>query len=182
MIFILLCWISVGGFAQKRTSMVLWQAANQLAAKDFKARPNKLSSFAGLTASGISIDISYTGNLLVIETAATFNPRESWLKDKEDPNLLKHEQFHFNITELYAREFRKKVLNKKFTARGKKLIKEVTSLYENVIKDLDRYQEKYDKETDHSINRKAQKEWEETVLERLKAMKEYANPQLTINL
>jgi len=181
-ILLVLLGLSLPIAAQKNSKLISWSESRSLNSKDFKARPNKASSYAALTASGISCNISYDGEILSVETTTTFSPKESWIKDKDDQALLAHEQFHFNITELYAREFRKKILNSQFKSRGKRLMKEVTAIYNSTIKELDKYQKQYDNETDHSINKEAQLKWEKKVRERLDSLKDYAKPKLFIKL
>lgn len=159
-----------------------WEKIGQLEWKNYKGKPNKMSSFQALTATGISFSINYEGEQVRISILNTFDPNNSWSKDKKSDYLLAHEQLHFDISELFARKLRKELLETDFDARGKKLMNEIAELYQQKMKELDRFQKNYDKETDHSLIETAQKEWELKVKQEIKQLEQFASSEVQILL
>jgi len=90
---------------------------------------------------------------------AYMNPNHSdKLRDKYDGyNVLKHEQYHFNITEYVARCLRKEIVLK---GLGGLSYATMDSLKSKYAKKLDSLQNVYDSITDHNINRETQRYWE----------------------
>ena len=66
-----------------------------------------IPGYKAYTWSGIAIDLSSDDTAIHITTYSYFVPSESWVeKDAGTPELLRHEQGHFDLTELYTRELR----------------------------------------------------------------------------
>src|SRR5690606_8052946 len=82
---------------------------------------------------------------------AFMNPHKSnkILFDEEDDQLLIHEQYHFNITEIIARRMRKEMVS-----IGKEnLTKNILNrLYNKHINELHKLQSQYDFESKHNID------------------------------
>jgi hypothetical protein len=107
--------ISEIAFAQssfENDSILIWNENRKITWDDFKSQ-NKVHSYeqasavmaTGLIANPKNIDASKIKEVKII---ATINKNQSWYKIKED-YILNHEQMHFNITEIYARKFRKEL-------------------------------------------------------------------------
>ena len=77
------------------------------------------------------------------------------------PEMLKHEQLHFDITAIAARKLVTTIMNTALTADG--FANELEALQKQIEKDRTAMQQQYDKETNHSRNREKQKEWEAKV-------------------
>ena len=77
-----------------------------------------------------------------------------------DSLILKHEQLHFDIAEVFARKLREKIKNhnKEFFDL-ESYNKEIDLIYQRYFL----YQERYDRETKHSLNIDKQNEWEEKI-------------------
>jgi predicted secreted Zn-dependent protease len=103
-----------------------------------------------------------------------FVPNKSWVKSeyKSDFELLKHEQLHFDISELYARKFREQLSKMSFTENVKI---EISDLYEKITKKKIELQNEYDIETDHSVNILKQKQWGQKILIELQKRASYAS-------
>jgi hypothetical protein len=155
-----------------------WKASSPLTWADFKGTPNVNKSAVALTATGITFGYSLAtiDKKIVDYTAdvkAHFYPNKSWcLKEKVDPYILKHEQLHFNITELYARLFRKKL---KGLRVNQKISHQLDDLHRSINQAVDETQKRYDAETKHSINIEAQKAWEDSITEALKNLEEFSS-------
>lgn len=168
--------------AQQEAPSYPWKSIGQLEWEDYKAKPNKASSFKALTATGVSFAINYEESILTINIINSFDPSDSWTKDKSSTRLLAHERLHFDISELFARKLRKAILETTFTSRGKALMNEISGLYQKKMKELAHFQKAYDKETDHSIIEKTQKEWELMVHHELESLNNYASSEIQVNL
>ncbi len=164
--------ISFCSFSQKLEESILWSAEKRLTWKDFKGSIPPDAVPAATTASGISY--KYSANLLHHEvqldyTVVTyFYPNESWYKPEScDELILSHEQLHFDISELFARKMRLILSRTVFTEDVKA---EIGKIYQQLLKELSDFQEKYDWETDFSRNREAQLQWNARIAEALDAI------------
>ena len=86
------------------------------------------------------------------------------------PQILKHEQLHFDIAELFARKMRTKIkqLNKeKFDLD--KYNKSIDDIYQKYFL----YQEIFDKEAGHSVLIENQHYWEKKIARELKEMESF---------
>ncbi|WP_323027879.1 DUF922 domain-containing protein [Gelidibacter japonicus] len=159
--------------------VVEWQDTVQLNWSDFKGRPQNLGDVVALTSSGISFKFSIKeGNGQVVgfdtQVQAHFYPKRSWVhKKRSSDHILAHEQLHFDITELYARKFRKEITHLKIS---KDIKRDLNSLYERIIKDMTVEQSTYDIQTNHSRDAKAQFAWNKKISDALKVYNDYKNP------
>ena len=140
---------------------MLWHPDKSLRWKDFKGKVPLGAGAAATTASGISYQFStsYKDGEMVVdyEVNAFFYPTKSWYKPKICNEVtLVHEQLHFDITALFARQMRKKMAATKFT---KNIKAEVKAIYRKTLKELNNFQNRYDDETDYSRNILQQKVW-----------------------
>ena len=76
---------------------------------DFKAARQKSISYpSALSDTGFKYQLVCSNGMLDIDVAAFFSPNGSWVKpDGKTPELLRHEQGHFDMAELYALRLRK---------------------------------------------------------------------------
>ena len=142
-----------------------WEESRTLSWEDFKGRPNRRGGFVASTSSGMSQSyvINSKGILDKKETHVTahFYPEYSWYIVKDTTaRLLKHEQTHFDITEVHARILNARIQSYNFSSNSKR---EVKALYERVEEERRAMQQAFDEETNHSINRDAEKKWEEKI-------------------
>ncbi len=162
------------GTAQEEDA-IRWSSEYRLTWDDFQGKPEVNSTPAAVTASGI--DHGFSASLIGdrVEYDSTVNcyfiPSKSWYKKKlADNNLLAHEQLHFDIAELHARILRKRIALYTFTPNIKK---EMNTLYENTVRQLQEFQKKYDTATNYSIDDHQQKKWQEKVALLLKKYSDY---------
>lgn len=166
----------------KEKELIEYDDNKELTWNDYKGKPNKASSFKALTATRISFSANSDGKTLQLKLQNYFEPHNSWTKTTENQELLEHERLHFHISELYARKLRKKILQTEFTSTGQKLMNEISKLYEESMQELTKSQRLYDRETDHSIKEKEQKEWETIVFTALEELKNFNNSEIEIQL
>jgi hypothetical protein len=147
-----------------------YQERSQLSWKDFKGVPPKNIQNSASVNSGIGYTFSSeTINsklVLDIQVESYFYPQLSWKKNinENNPNLLQHEQLHWDISELYARKLR--AAYKRYVPQ-KNPKKEIDFIFKRFEKQRKQTQNAYDLETKHGLIRKLQIKWNDEVKEEL---------------
>lgn len=129
----------------------------QLTWDDFQGSANLFTKWdAGINS---NVYVKFDSTTLKFQAYAAMNNKLSWKKpwllNRADNYLLNHEQYHFNITEYFARK-----LNK--TIEKENLYTEEEVLYElnSIRNQLSKMQHVYDTDTDHSLSRNLQLKWD----------------------
>jgi hypothetical protein len=185
LISFLLIFFTAFGFSQRispsirklKNDTIIWRADSLLKKEDFKARP-KPNAPLGYSAVGIFLYPSESGGELLFYAEALFMKSKSYIT-KYSEYVLKHEQIHFNICELYARKLRQKISETNFK-KVKKISEEISKLYLKVDKEHVEEQAKYDKDTEHGLNSAKQKIWEEDINNRIKELDQYSSTSISI--
>jgi Bacterial protein of unknown function (DUF922) len=165
-------WLSTAGPSQ-RESLIEWNASKRLDWNDFKAKPDRNSPNAALTSTTIKFDFTYNDQGLTLHIHCAFDRNLSWGRVRND-YILSHEQGHFDIAEIFARELFKKL--KDYQLRDvNKLSRDLNKIYENTMQELNDMQAKYDKETNFSINKEKQSEWLVKISKELERLQPYAD-------
>jgi len=146
---------------------------------DFQGKADAASPFKARTESNLSIDVSTKDGVVTITMQTCFDKRKSWVKEKRDI-LLSHEQTHFDIAELWSRKFKQRLKGKTYSA--KTFQKELSVLHSDIQKEGKAMQAQYDKETEHSINAKAQATWSKKISTDLKSLSQFTPPAVTCKL
>lgn len=157
-----------------------WDINNKLTINDFKSK-NKESdgSAVAITASAFGFSITDSNGIITGSIYVRFYPNRSWwdpdhrINGENHNEILKHEQLHFDICELFGRKLFKEVLYLK--RKGKLNEKTINELNIRLDNEYSRYQDNYDKETNHSINRRQQLKWNSKVKRDLQSLSAYAN-------
>lgn len=155
-----------------------WNADKKLKWSDFKATPDRSHPYAAITYSGMSYGFSadvINGEVSVdYKINCFFVSNKSWVKRRYlgDVELLKHEQLHFDITELFTRKFRKELSAMSFSEKVKS---EIKAVYKKLTDEKVSVQKRYDSETDHSKNEQAQKAWQVKIDNELQKLLEFAS-------
>jgi hypothetical protein len=150
-----------------------WKDSVKLTWNDFKAAPINNAAEAAMTASSMEFSYKTKNNQLFWNVNVKFFPLLSWSnKSKQSDYILKHEQLHFDITELYARLFRKQLTE---SVSSIKDIPKLKSINKKILQEWQAEQNKYDRETNHSINEAKQLEWNKNIQLRLDALKAFAS-------
>lgn len=167
---IILCYAIVllsfnGGIYAQENDTIPWEAGYKLSWEDFKAMPPANSSAAATTASGITYQFSttYNDNQIILDYTVTtfFYPNKSWYRPALcDTIILSHEQLHFDISELFARQMRKELSSATFSKNVKA---EVRAIYRKTLKALGAFQKRYDRETNFSRNHEQQLIWNKKI-------------------
>ncbi len=162
-------------------SLIYWDD-RPLTWKDFKGKTPKNTEYVAMTHS--AIDMLYGGennNLrFIIETV--FYPKSSWQKKKlVNDHILKHEQGHFDLTEYYSRLLRKDIAAIEFK-KVSTIDAQVTKLFNKYSNQAEKMQDKYDKETNHSIDKEEQAKWNEKIAGFLEETKEYTETVIDLDI
>ena len=183
----ILVFIALTSFSQKGTikptfrkfknDTIVWKTDSLLRKEDFKSRP-KPNGPLGFAATGILIYPSESGGELIFYVEALFVKSKSYVT-KFSEYVLRHEQLHFDITELYARKLRKKMMETDFK-KVKKLQNEIQNLFNNYSEQLQKAQNKYDTETEHGLNSARQAVWNEDIQRQIKELDDFKSPAIDI--
>ena len=158
--------------------VILWDEDYKLNWSDFKAAPRNLGDAVATTASGITFGFSIkeqNGRVIGFTTSvkAHFYPEHSWYKkDFASPNVLAHEQLHFDITELFVRKFRQRIMRLTVSNNIKK---DLQKLRETIEKELAIMQDAYDFETNFSRQKDSQKKWQAFIEFELNKLSDFKN-------
>ena len=156
-------------FPQNNPEKIFWNENQKLTWEDFRGKPVPSASFVASTNTGISFQYSYSIKNGVMDVnysvESFFNPEGSWyIPQRVNPHILRHEQAHFDISELHARILRKNLDGKKFTKRIKS---EIESIYQKVEQQRRAMQTKFDAESDHSRNTEKETFWQKFIAKQL---------------
>ncbi len=164
--YVILFFLGVTVVSAQEYSTIIWNTSEKLTWENFKGKIPENSRAAATTASGVTYKYSaqkVDGKLKVkFNVSAYFYPQKSWYNPSVcDSLILSHEQLHFDISELYARKLKAKLDATTFTHGSLK--KEVKSIYNAVMKELNNFQNLYDKETNFSRNIEEQLRWNKKI-------------------
>jgi hypothetical protein len=126
---------------------VLWDRHPTLSWEDFKGRANRfVREPSAVTDTGFRTQLVCRDGVLDLDGGAEFYPNSSWVKaDRKLGALLRHEQGHFDITEVYARKMRKAIREARIAcedetradAAGKKILSGLDLEWEKAEKGYD---------------------------------------------
>ena len=150
-----------------------------------------LYDFKGLKRPGMTLDgsaefayistsrkLHYTGNG-AISITAYFHPSRSYVFDQQirSPDLLRHELYHFCITEYFTRLLRRDIeIYNGNISHG--VIDELNEKYSRLEYET---QLRYDEETYHSYVLNEQIRWQTILDDELSSLAAYADPVVTIH-
>lgn len=135
------------------SNKIIWSTSN-LKWSNFKGNP-QASNYAASINSNIELKQLDSNKYAIV---ALMDMGSSWHKQKPDECLL-HEQYHFNITEIFARKLRQEVKEKNLNINSIDFRKTfLSSLMALAVE-----QKKYDEQTNHSINKDKQIEWQKNI-------------------
>ena len=155
---------------------IQWNPGIKLTWNDFKGEAHDDDPADALTYSSNQTTFQSfgLGNRIEVEGFVTcyFIKTKSWVKHaKESDYLLNHEQRHFDLAEVGARELRKKFKQSHFTNENFK--KETSLLINETDEKYKKLQVQYDTETNHSRIEDKQEEWNKKIDRWMKELEDY---------
>lgn len=153
-----------------------WNAEYKLKWSDYQGYYDN-SEVSASTCSEIIMTMSKdSSGGVIFDVKALFHPESSFISPtcSRSRYALEHEQLHFDITELYARELRTRL--KPFqSTHNQDDVGIANWLYEFVVEEWNIEEDYYDAQTMHSQNKDAQFKWEADVHLRLKSSETNVN-------
>jgi len=184
-LFLFALFICLTGYSQKgekvnlkklKNDTIIWQKDSLLTREDFKGRVTK--QWAGCCATFLLVEpIENNGNIL-FSVQAVFVKSKSNIIQTSD-YVLKHEQLHFDICELYARKLRKMLKETDFT-KVKNIQQKIQTMYDKVNAEYGKYQQKYDEDTNHGENPAKQKVWSDDIANQMNELEPYSSTEVNI--
>lgn len=142
--------------------IIRWNGNERLQWNDFAGKPCDTSKFDAETFAEITYWYS-SDNLkdFNFEVSANFNKMASWRrKELQCEALLKHEQLHFDIAALFAARLKKDFDTFRYTRNYRQ---EILNIFMKNKLEYHSMQLQYDLETNHSLNKQKQRNWEDYV-------------------
>jgi hypothetical protein len=139
---------------------ITWTNDRLLTWEDFKCEPRTGTDAVASTSTSLGIAYQLIDGELNYDITCNFSKVKSWGLMKTD-YILAHEQGHFDITEIFARKLYEALQNYDFNKKTFK--RDISEIYQSIVKQKEEFQKMYDGETDHSRNRKVQYEWLEKI-------------------
>ncbi|HTD94299.1 MAG TPA: DUF922 domain-containing protein [Chitinophagaceae bacterium] len=152
--FLLLPFVSLS--QEGDDELIQWKAGHRLKWDDYQAKPKPGVDAAASTATFLAIEYNFENNAFGYKISCSFSRKKSWAQHKND-YILAHEQGHFDIAEIYARLLNKRMKDYKFDKTTYKT--ELGKIYHSVLDEKEAFQNSYDDETNHSINKDKQAAW-----------------------
>lgn len=170
------------GFAQAQSNdpKITWEEERQLTWDDFRAVPLEKTLFHANTNTGLSYSWGLKGTSqkmeLTYKVETFFYPEQSWVQEaSKNDHLLKHEQLHFDISELHARKLRKILANIDASMINKDSRDYLNAFYEKIDKERGDMQNAFDAESNHSLNIEQELKWQIYVQQELNKFEDYIN-------
>ena len=154
-----------------------WSANRPLTVADFKGRAKPGELHAALTSANINTGASCHGNLFMGTARASFDPASSWVRDatRMTPALLRHEQLHFDIAEVYARRLRQQLGAMRVPCD--KLGSAFDQVSKAVYATWAQAEDAYDRDTNHGLQHEQQARWEALVKQQLLELADFAEEE-----
>jgi hypothetical protein len=157
---------------------VSWSSSRRLRWADFDGAAPAANGEGALTAYSIFYGVQCTGERFQFLALAGFLPHDSWVRpevlaDKgQGDRTLRHEQTHFDLTEVFTRRLRKAFSDLYQPCRRPD--GDLDALASQYIRQEKAEQQRYDTETRHGLDATAQAAWDRQVASDLLALAAYA--------
>ncbi|MGZ3864114.1 MAG: DUF922 domain-containing protein [Bacteroidia bacterium] len=159
-------------FTEEDNDVIVWNKDRKLTWNDYRGKPQRRFAAAS-TVYSLGRKVLMKDNEPYARIQAYFYCNDSWKKEEWiSESVLRHEQKHFDIVELYCRKIRKQITEMTFRDFKDAEIK-VDSLYEIANKEMDHYQDKYDDETNGSMDAEGQQRWIKKIDSELQSLNKY---------
>lgn len=150
---------------------IKWNESRKLTWDDFKAPPQKIGNTAAMTTTHLGFSYNVKNGSVSYLIDCRFEKNKSWGLVKNDW-ILKHEQGHFDIAEIFARKLYKAINEYQFNKMS--FQKDLDAIYRSIVSEKEKFQQQYDDETDYSCNKPNQEDWFKKIEKALKEHKSWA--------
>ncbi|MFN8356659.1 MAG: hypothetical protein U0Y10_19550 [Spirosomataceae bacterium] len=157
------------------TDTVFYSPIRPLIWKDFLRQVPPMTRYGAAVYTSIAYEAKATVVNQQIELEISMKvfmlKSNSWVQPSaKDPYSLRHEQLHFDITKLVAERFKQKILEEELPPDD--YDSRLQYIYLDSFREMNRLQEQYDAETQHSIVRSEQNKWDNKITNELKSLLE----------
>jgi hypothetical protein len=174
---------TISAFSQS-TQLIPWDAETLLTWADFQGEPPaNVGHLPDAAAVHVTIKwhtsyavrsqrangYSWLGSVQDLVVSNLMNPRFSWVvASKATPAILRHEQFHFNLNEVYRRKLAETLSGLQIqgsTAEATKALldERIQETAAEILDRLSAIQTQYNQETASGTDSEAQKQWESDI-------------------
>ncbi len=186
-LFLLMLALSAPSAAAAET--LPWHPDRPLAWSDFRgavpggAAPQQAATTATSLGWGFEIQLEWLRDdcryrITDISVYAAFHPDESWVRpEHRNDDVLAHEQGHFDITQIHRLMLEDALapyVGETGACEGtseqgvsaavqRRLADTLGEVYQRIMRDHERVQAAYDRETQHSVNAAAQARWQQII-------------------
>lgn len=160
-------------FSQEtKEELIDWSSNRLLTWADYKGAPRRFSDAAASTTTYLGLEYQAGQGKFTYTIQCRFSATKSWGAAKTD-YILKHEQGHFDIAEIFARKLHKELSAYRFNSNTFR--DDLREIYNRVSGEKEAFQQQYDRETDHSRLRIRQEEWLVKIQEMIGELEDFRN-------
>ncbi len=165
--------------AQSQSSaanLVKWDASRKINWNHFSVKDGS-DRFAAECYTFFKASFYLENDSVFCEVITYLNTDSSWRKPSlkaGDGYNINHEQVHFDITEIFARKVRQELMENSVNEQ------QVKKIYQDNSKACRLFQERYDSETRHSLDKKKQAEWNAKIRSLLHQLGDYQEQAIFI--
>lgn len=173
----------LAGFLLQSTTgsdVLIWDSTKPLRSADFMGDVPRFSTTAAMTYSQIHTSWTFPDRTHVNYTVTSeFDRQKSWMRPSslDDPDLLGHEQLHFDITEYHARLLRR-ALSRPLPYND--ITPRTAFLRDSIWGECVKWQKKYDDQTSHGTDGEEQHRWNAVIAKYISVLSMYENPVVTV--
>ena len=167
---------------QQPENIIYWSKDRKLTWDDFIGKKNECDGCGAISSVSFFKKIRYKSvtsgmiDSITIEAVATFNKNKSFvLSGWQSEKALEHEQGHFDITEIYARKFRKALKEYISKYYDYRLRIDIDEIKNKIDTEWDNEGKLYDEETNFYQFEDEQKRWSEKIAKELKELEQYSD-------
>lgn len=149
--------------------LVKWDAKSKISWDNFIVRDTN-DRFAAEVNTFFKANFFLKNDSVFCQVVTYLNADRSWRKSflqTGNDYAIKHEQKHFDITEIFARKIRKELIVNSVNEQG------IEKIYLDNSKACREFQQLYDKETRHSLDKKSQERWNKKIRQLLISLDNY---------
>ncbi|MFB9052474.1 DUF922 domain-containing protein [Formosa undariae] len=163
---------NVNKIEKETNEAIIWTRDRALKLSDFQAKVDTTTSKKAITGANIIIvPYAFKNGKYEYHVLAKFHKDISWINTKSE-YILKHEQVHFDIAELYARKMRRDIDKIKKSA-GDVLQSDYRRIHKSLFRSYYYFQKQYDDQTHHSTDHEEQVRWNAIVADELKKLEHF---------
>ena len=158
-------------------AQILWQPGTQLTWENFHGTIESVSDYSAYTSYNINYKYKWDGDgNITFSVICSFDENKSLKKAgvQLSNKLLRHEQLHFNLAELYTRKIRLAFSNYvAFHKYNSGAAGELKKIFDKLMGECKEYNSRYDAESAHSKNDVQQAEWDAKITRELNSLDAY---------